>query len=198
MSMLEDTNNKLTEVENNGEQTEEIERKEKVTLSSLKNKISSAFEGDTVKEKSIDAAGKAAKTVGLSAVTIATEIVEGTAATFNITGAQEKLYQKRNDGWNKVRGIWGKEEKEHDRLDGAEIRKGIKNAAMAVVRGAMERANQQMAEQEPNCEDGDNSQKVSYQHKYSNSPSLAELNLDVARLEIEAKMEAELKALDIE
>lgn len=198
MSMIENTQNELTEVEENNEQVEETKAKEKITLSGLKNKISSAFEGNTVKEKAIDAAEKTAKTVGVSAVTIATEIVEGTAATLNITSAQEKLYQKRNEGWNKVRGIWGKEEKEHDRLDGAEIRKGIKNAAIAVVRGAMERANQQMAEQEQSFENGDNSQKVSYQHKYSNGPSLAELELDIARLEIEAKMEAELQALDIE
>lgn len=194
MSMIENAQNELTEVEENNEQVEETKVKEKITLSGLKNKISSAFEGNTVKEKAIDAAEKTAKTVGVSAVTIATEIVEGTAATLNITSAQEKLYQKRNEGWNKVRGIWGKEEKEHDRLDGAEIRKGIKNAAIAVVRGAMERANQQMAEQEQNQQNNKTSQRISSQHNYDSDLSLAELELDVAMLEIDA----ELDALDIE
>lgn len=194
MSMIENAQNELTEVEENNEQIEETKAKEKITLSGLKNKISSAFEGNTVKEKAIDAAEKTAKTVGVSAVTIATEIVEGTAATLNITSAQEKLYQKRNEGWNKVRGIWGKEEKEHDRLDGAEIRKGIKNAAIAVVRGAMERANQQMAEQEQNQQNNKTSQRISSQHNYDSDLSLAELELDVAMLEIDA----ELDALDIE
>lgn len=189
MSMFENTENVLTEVEDNSEQVEENKAKEKITLSGLKNKISSAFEGNTVKEKAIDAAEKTAKTVGISAVTIATEIVEGTAATLNITNAQEKLYQKRNKGWNKVRGIWGKEEKEHGRLDGAEIRQEIKNVAMAVVHNAMERAEQQMSEQGQMQKNNDLSLDEAELDFV-----LDELEFDVAMLEIDT----DLETLDIE
>lgn len=181
MSMLENTENELTEIEESIEQTEENTAKEKITLSGLKDKISSAFEGDTVKEKTLDAAGKTAKTVGISALTVVTEIVEGTAATFNLTNTQEMLYQKRNKGWNKVRDIWGKEEKEHDRLDGAEIRSEIKHLAKVYVQNAQKKAKQRMAEQAQ-------MQRTSYQ--YDDDLSLAELELDVAMLEIETDLDS--------